>query len=115
MRLRGQSGEGGLACRSHPRWPIPKASLTPEEFHTPGQKTIAEVAEFTGLPETSQMKSLVMVADGKPVLALLRGDHQLSETKFAERAAGRAKFAPAHPDEIRNGSARTPVRWGRSA
>ena len=46
--------------------PIPEGDLAPEEFHTPGRKTIAEVAEFTGLPETSQMKSLVMVADGKP-------------------------------------------------
>ena len=57
--------------------------MTPEEFHTPGRKTIAEVAEFTGLPETSQMKSLVLVADGKPVLVMLRGDHQLSEAKLA--------------------------------
>ena len=24
-------------------------SVSPEEFHTPGRKTIAEVAEFTGL------------------------------------------------------------------
>jgi prolyl-tRNA synthetase len=61
--------------------PIPKAIFAPEEFHTPGRKTIAEVAAFTGLPETSQMKSLVLVADGKPVLVMLRGDHQLSETK----------------------------------
>ena len=42
-----------------------------------------EVAEFTGLPATSQIKSLVMVAGDKPILALLRGDHSLSETKFA--------------------------------
>src|ERR1035438_7972679 len=34
----------------------------PEEFHTPGRKTIAEVSAFTGLPESSQMKSLVLVA-----------------------------------------------------
>src|SRR5947209_10149860 len=31
-----------------------EGDLSPEEFHTPGRKTIAEVAEFTGLPETSQ-------------------------------------------------------------
>ena len=68
--------------RPRPAVADPEGDLAPEEFHTPGRKTIAEVAEFTGLPETSQMKSLVMVADGKPVLALLRGDHQLSETKF---------------------------------
>ena len=32
--------------------PIPEGDLAPEAFHTPGRKTIAEVAEFTGLPET---------------------------------------------------------------
>jgi prolyl-tRNA synthetase len=71
----------------------PDTDATPEEFHTPGRKTIAEVAEFTHLPETSQIKSLVMVADGKPVLALLRGDHQLSETKFAAALGGKLKVA----------------------
>ncbi len=40
------------------------------------------------------MKSLVMVADGKPVLALLRGDHQLSETKFAQAAGGAMEVPP---------------------
>jgi len=78
----------------------PDTEATPEEFHTPGRKTIAEVAEFTHLPQTSQMKSLVMVADGKPVLALLRGDHQLSETKFAAAVGGALEVRPAHPGEI---------------
>ena len=64
------------------------------------RKTIAEVAEFTDLPQTSQMKSLVMVADGKPVLALLRGDHQLSETKFAVAVGGALEVRPAQPGEI---------------
>jgi prolyl-tRNA synthetase len=79
----------------------PDTEAAPEEFHTPGRKTIAEVADFTRLPETSQMKSLVMVADGKPVLALLRGDHQLSETKFAQAAGGAMEVRPARPDEIK--------------
>ncbi len=83
-----------------PAVPDPEGDLAPEEFHTPGRKTIAEVAEFTNLPETSQMKSLVMVADGKPVLALLRGDHILSETKFAT-VTGAIDIRPAHPEEIR--------------
>jgi prolyl-tRNA synthetase len=78
----------------------PSGDLVPEPFHTPGRKTIAEVAEFTHLPATSQMKSLVMVADGKPFLALLRGDHQLSETKFAAAAGGALEVRPAHPAEI---------------
>src|SRR5437899_1507539 len=83
-----------------PAAPDPEGDLAPEKFHTPGRKTILEVSEFTKLPATSQMKSLVMVADGKPVLALLRGDHQLSETKFAS-AVGAIEVRPAHPHEIR--------------
>jgi len=78
----------------------PAGDLAPEEFHTPGRKTIAEVAEFTKLPETLQMKSLVLVADGKPVLVLLRGDHQLSETK-AGVILNDTEFRPAHSEEIR--------------
>jgi prolyl-tRNA synthetase len=78
----------------------PEGDRTPEEFHTPGRKTIAEVAEFTGLPQSSQMKSLVLVANGKPVLVMLRGDHQLSETKFAAKV-GDSEFRQANLDEIR--------------
>jgi prolyl-tRNA synthetase len=77
----------------------PEGDLEPEEFHTPGQKTIDELSAFTKLPPTSQMKSLVMVADGKPVLALVRGDHQLSETKFSSVMQAR-EVRPAHPAEI---------------
>jgi prolyl-tRNA synthetase len=78
----------------------PEGDLSPEEFHTPGQKTIADLAAFTKLPETSQMKSLILVADGKPVLAVMRGDHQLSETKITS-ALGATEVRPAHPEEMR--------------
>ena len=79
--------------------PDPAGDLTPEEFHTPGFKTIAEIATFTGLPETSQMKSLVMMADAAPVLVMVRGDHQLSEAKLAS-ALGAQEIRPANPSEI---------------
>ncbi len=92
--------EKAVAHASPPAAADPEGDLKPEEFHTPGRKTIAEVAEFTGLPETSQIKSLVLVADNQPVLALLRGDHQLSETKIAETLGAR-EIRPAHPMEIR--------------
>ncbi|HOK44470.1 MAG TPA: proline--tRNA ligase [Bryobacteraceae bacterium] len=93
--------EKAVSRPAPPQAPDPEGDLSPEEFHTPGRKTIAEVAEFTNLPETSQIKSLVMVAKGEPVLVLLRGDHQLSETKFAA-AVGTSDFRPAHPEEIVN-------------
>jgi prolyl-tRNA synthetase len=91
--------EKAISRPTPPAVPDPEGEFTPEPFHTPGRKTIAEVADFTQLPATSQMKSLVMVADGKPVLAMLRGDHQLSETKFAA-AMGAIEIRPAFPAEI---------------
>jgi prolyl-tRNA synthetase len=91
--------EKAVSVPVSPTAPDPEGDLAPEPFHTPGRKTIAEVAEFTGLPETSQIKSLVLVADGKPVLVLLRGDHQLSETK-AGNILGDPEYRPARPDEI---------------
>ncbi len=81
--------------------PDPEGDLEPEEIHTPGAKTIEEVSAFLKLPRTSQMKSLVLIADGKPYLVLVRGDHQLSETKF-QTATGCVEVRPAQPDEIRN-------------
>src|SRR5580704_15108170 len=45
------------------------------------------------------MKSLVLVADGKPVLVMLRGDHQLSEAKLGALVHD-PEFRPAHPEEI---------------
>jgi len=91
--------EKATAEPSAPRGADPEGDRTPEEFHTPGRKTIAEVADFTGLPETSQMKSLVLVADGKPVLVMLRGDHQLSEAKLGA-IVNDPEFRQAHPEEI---------------
>jgi prolyl-tRNA synthetase len=93
--------EMAVSQPSMPAAADPPGDRDPEPFHTPGRKTIAEVAEFTGLSATSQMKSLVLVADGKPVLVLLRGDHQLAEAKFAG-VAGDPEFRPAQPDEIRD-------------
>jgi prolyl-tRNA synthetase len=92
--------EKAVSIAKPPAIPDPDGDFSPEEFHTPNIKTIAEVSQFTKLPETSQIKSLVMVADGQPVLALLRGDHSLSETKLAGML-GASEARPAHPEEIR--------------
>ena len=87
---------------SHPTVPVlpdPEGDFTPEEFHTPGFKTIADISNFTKLPETSQMKSFVVVANEKPVLVMVRGDHQVSETKLAAVLKA-SEVRPAHPAEI---------------
>jgi prolyl-tRNA synthetase len=77
----------------------------PEEFPTPGVRTIEDLTTFPGgaKPE-GQIKSLVYVAtisgEPHPVLALLRGDHQLHETKLADSLAATA-VRTAHAEEIR--------------
>ncbi|HUQ92582.1 MAG TPA: proline--tRNA ligase [Bryobacteraceae bacterium] len=71
-----------------------------EEFHTPGRKTIEEVSTFDGMPATSHIKSLLQIADGVPVMVLLRGDHQLNEAKLASVLAA-SDVRAARPDEIR--------------
>jgi len=77
----------------------------PEEFPTPGVRTIEDLARTPYLVAANrQIKSLVYFAtiDGepRPVLALLRGDHQLHEVKFGD-ALGSTAARPAHPEEIR--------------
>src|SRR5438876_744724 len=77
----------------------------PEEFPTPGVRTIDDLTTFPGgAAADRQIKSLVYFAtiDGepRPVLALIRGDHQLHEVKFAD-ALGSTAVRPAHPEEIR--------------
>ena len=76
-----------------------ETALDPEKFSTPNQKTIAELVAFTGVAATGLMKSVVYVGDEKPYLCLLRGDHQLSETKFSS-ATGAVEVRPAFPAEI---------------
>jgi prolyl-tRNA synthetase len=82
-----------------PSVPDSDAETGPEPFCTPGRKTIADVAEFTGLPASTQMKSLVFVADDVLTLALVRGDHQLSEPKF-RRFTGVRNIRTAREEEI---------------
>jgi prolyl-tRNA synthetase len=77
----------------------------PEEFPTPGVRTIEDLIKFPGGAKAdAQVKSLVYVAtinnEPRPVLALVRGDHQLHETKLADSLAATA-LRTAHPEEIR--------------
>ncbi len=72
----------------------------PKEVHTPGRKTIAEIADFLKVPPTHQIKSLIYVVNEKPHLFLLRGDHQLNEAKVMA-TVGTVQVRPAHPEEIR--------------
>jgi prolyl-tRNA synthetase len=92
--------EKALSNPAQPAVPDSAGDQPIEEFATPGKKTIAEVAAFDGLPETSHIKSLAMAADAKPFLILLRGDHSLNEAKLGSVIEA-AEIRPAHPEEIR--------------
>jgi prolyl-tRNA synthetase len=83
---------------------------TPVEVHTPGMKTIEDVARFLGVSPKNKIKTLAYMAEerdaktGKPklraVVALMRGDHQLNEAKFAAAVAGKPT-RPMQEDEIK--------------
>jgi prolyl-tRNA synthetase len=78
----------------------------PEEFPTPGVRTIDDLITFPGGADANrQIKSLVFIAtidgESRPVLVLLRGDHQLHEIKLADSLRATA-VRPAHPEEIRD-------------
>jgi prolyl-tRNA synthetase len=71
-----------------------------EQFPTPGIRTIEDLVKFKGgAAANKQIKTLVCFLDDKPALVLLRGDHQLNETKLAD-ATGAQNLRPGHPEEI---------------
>jgi prolyl-tRNA synthetase len=84
----------------------------PEEVHTPGFRTIDEVGVFLQTQPHHQMKTMAYIvehpdADAKQlkvvgktraVVAFLRGDHQLNETKLSAIALG--ELRPMTPEEI---------------
>lgn len=53
-----------------------------EKIDTGDAKTIEQVAEQLDIEASQLIKSLLYIADEKPVLALIRGDHELNETKL---------------------------------
>ncbi len=79
--------------------------VAPEAFPTPGVRTIEDLTTFPGgAAANRQIKTLVYAAtkddeQSQYVLALLRGDHQLHDTKLAAALNG-ATARPAHPEEI---------------
>jgi prolyl-tRNA synthetase len=71
----------------------------PEEVETPNAATIQDISKLLGVDEAATSKAMPVVADGKVVLGLVRGDDRLDEVKMIE-ALGQA-FRPATEEEIR--------------
>jgi len=61
----------------------PKTTLlSMEEVVTPEQRTIEQVAEFLRVTPAQCLKTLVYVADEKPLVVVIRGDHEVNEIKL---------------------------------
>ena len=70
----------------------PEGDGKPLPVHTPGQKTIEDVAKFLGVSPKNKIKTLAYMAEEKdragktsklrPIVVLMRGDHQLNEAKL---------------------------------
>lgn len=70
-----------------------------EIIDTPNTHTIEELAEFLNIPSSIICKSLIYVVDGKYVMALIRGDKTVEETKLMNVFAGN-EIRIARNDEI---------------
>lgn len=83
--------------------PAPTAGETPapiEEVATPALGAVADVSAFLKVPADRFIKTVFYVADGKPVVALVRGDLELNEPKL-QRALGAKLMFKAGEDVYR--------------
>lgn len=55
-----------------------------EEVHTPDKRTVKEVSNFMKLAPSNFLKSILVISEQGPVLALVRGDQELHEKKLAK-------------------------------
>jgi prolyl-tRNA synthetase len=94
-----------------PRAPsFPERLDAPTEVETPGITTCEALADFLGIDVAATSKAMPVVADGKVVLALVRGDDRLDEGKLA--AALGSTVRPAEADEIRDAFGAEPGSLG---
>ncbi len=63
-----------------------------KEVDTPGVGAVEAVAKLLKLPAEKFLKTLIYVADGKPVVAVLRGDTELNEPKLQRALAAKQLF-----------------------
>ncbi len=80
--------------------PSETTGTAPEKFATPGVVTIDALAAAPyGVSARHQVKTLVFVADSKPILVLIRGDDSLNEAKLMAKT-GAVQVRQATADEI---------------
>ena len=86
-----------------PRTPPPAEDPLPlEEVATPGTTTIASLAAFLGIgPDRTAKAAFFMTGDGRLVTAIVRGDHEVNETKLFNAVKATGGMRPATIEEIR--------------
>ncbi|OCT14133.1 proline--tRNA ligase [Paenibacillus pectinilyticus] len=57
-------------------------TLQPTKIHTPGVTSIKQLSQFLHMDTKQMIKSLAVLADGKPVIVLVRGDLEINEIKL---------------------------------
>jgi prolyl-tRNA synthetase len=77
----------------------PDVPLRPlQQVATPGVSTIEQVSEFLKCKPQNLIKTLIYLADGRPIAVLVRGDHEANEGKI--RRAQRATTLELAPAEV---------------
>ena len=71
-----------------------------EKVHTPDIKTIDALTDFLSLPAEKMIKSIALIADGNPILALLSGDDDLNEIKL-QNYLNADEMRPAEEEEFK--------------
>jgi prolyl-tRNA synthetase len=61
---------------------LPGPALDKAEAATPGTHTVEAVAKFLGVEPQAVAKTLIYLADHKPVAAMVRGDREVNEIKL---------------------------------
>ena len=83
-----------------PRAPsFPERLDAPAEVETPGITTCEALADFLGIDVAATSKAMPVVADGKVVLALVRGDDRLDEGKLAAVLGSNVRPADSRRDQ----------------
>ncbi len=64
--------------------PEPESSdlPAPEKVETPGKRKVTTVCDYLGIQHSELVKTMIYMADGKPVAILIRGDHGVQEIKL---------------------------------
>jgi prolyl-tRNA synthetase len=82
--------------------PEPEAELPMEDVETPDATTIDALASFLGIPRTKTAKAaFFMTGDGRFVVAIVRGDYDVNETKLDHVIKATGGLRPATVEEIK--------------